>query len=221
MLAIADLLDGFCYAKHDPRLDLELSRRWEHYQQLLGLPEPLFRPPGVESTNYAVGPQSCPYSIAAYLRLWAALLDNPLVAGFYPTDKPASPWNYAGLGPEDAPHFFVAVRNGTLKPQSEDLAKHGVLAMERSLDPRRPILRTLWGTRGYGGSYYGDEYVDYYFHKTQPVPSLKGATSWRQRGHPGLLLYHVVKDPASGADLVTVGLGVPHGGPDHIAALKA
>jgi hypothetical protein len=218
---VAALLDDFRYDVHDPSLSLELSRRWDHYAQQLGLDEPLFRPPGLNPGPYYVEPQSCPYSIAAYLRLWSALLENPALNGFYPTNQPSTPWKYAGNKTDDAPPFYLAVRNGTLPPENDDLRRAHILAMDRGIEANRPILKTLWGSRTYSGSYYGDEYVDYYFHRSTPVPSLMGTASWRPVGHPGLVLFHVVKDPVSAHDLVTVGLGIPHGGPDHIAALRA
>jgi hypothetical protein len=83
------------------------------------------------------------------------------------------------------------------------------------------MLKTLWGTRGYGGSYYGDELVDYYFHRTAGMPSIQGGASWRPRGHPGLALFHIVCAPELPFDQIAVGLGLPHGGPDHIAALRS
>ena len=46
-----------------------------------------------------------------------------------------------------------------------------------------------------------------------------GETPWRPSGHPGLILFHVIKNDSKDLDLVTVGLAIPLGGPDHIAAI--
>lgn len=221
LLTLAGLLEKLQYRHHDPDLRNEFSERWEHYRVLLGLRAPLFRPPGNNATSYAAEPQSCPYSIAAYLRLWAALKDDRHAPGFYPTDRPDVPWNYSDSITSNEPKFYIAIRFGDQDPYDPRLRQHGIRAMTRQLSPNRHSLQTLWGSRGYGNAYFGDELVDYYHHQTLPVPSIEGGATWRPRGHPGLALFHVIRDPASRSDLVTVGLGLPHGGPDHIAALRA
>jgi hypothetical protein len=81
-------------------------------------------------------------------------------------------------------------------------------------------LDVLWGSRGIGGDYYGDQLFDYHFHNTQPVPRLHDDSVWRPRGHPGLVLFHIVREEQKKVDMVAVGLALPHGGPDHIAALR-
>jgi hypothetical protein len=132
------------------------------------------------------------------------------------------PWSYSDSvsGPE--PRFYLAVRFGEQQARDRRLRQHGIKAMTRQMTGNgAPALQTLWGTRGYGGSYFGDELLDYYYHQTQPVPSIQGGAMWRPRGHPGLALFHVISAPAAPNDLVAVGLGLPHGGPDHIAALRA
>lgn len=221
LTTLAGLLDRLRYRHHDPDLGNELSQRWAHYETLLGLDTKLFRPPGLAPTSYAAEPQSCPYSIAAYLRLWAALRGDRHVPGFYPTDRPDVPWSFADSGASLEPRFYLAVRFGDQEPRDARMKKHAIKAMTRQLTPERKALQTLWGTRGYGGSYFGDELVDYYFHQTRPIPSIQGGATWRPRGHPGLALFHLIRDPSAPTDLVAVGLGLPHGGPDHIAALRA
>ena len=220
-LRLADMLDQFRYAHHDPDPDIELSQRWRHYEALIGLATPLFRPPGQVPQPYAVEPQSCPYSIAAYLRLWESLRGDRHAPGFYPTDRPEVPWSFADASSAPGPHFYVAVRFGDQKARDPRLLKHGIRAMTRQLSPGNTSLQTLWGTRGYGGTYIGDELVDYYHHGTRPIPSLEGGATWRPRSHPGLVLFHVIRCDAAPNDLVAIGLGLPHGGPDHVAALRA
>lgn len=141
--------------------------------------------------------------------------------GFYPTDRPDVPWSFADSGASQEPRFYLAVRFGDQEPRDARMIKYGIKAMTRQLSPERKSLQTLWGTRGYGGSYFGDELVDYYYHQTRPIPSIQGGATWRPRGHPGLALFHLIRDPSAPTDLVAVGLGLPHGGPDHIAALRA
>lgn len=220
LLDLANLLDQFRYSHHDPDPESELSRRWTHYETLLGLDAPLMRTPGLNPQRYACEPQSCPYSIAAYLRLWHALREDRHGLGFYPTDRPTVPWSLADSASIDPPTFYLAVRNGERAAGDERLVNAGVKAMTRQLTDNARSVQTLWGTRGYVGAYLGDELVDYYHHRASPIPSIQGGATWRPRGHPGLALLHVVGQPGYPEDLVAVGLGLPHGGPDHIAALR-
>lgn len=217
---LATTLDALRYSHHDPDLGNELSQRWEHYARLLGIGEPLFSPPMHNPQDYSAEPQSCPYSIAAYLRLWSYLVGNHLAPGFYPTDRPEVPWNYADTLRASTPEFYLAFRHGQNSARDTRLAAKGVKAVTRERSANGRSLQTLWGSRGYGGTYFGDEFVDYYFHRTAPVPSIQGGANWRPRGHPGLALLHVVSAPDLQSDLLAIGLGLPHGGPDHIAALR-
>lgn len=217
---LAEVLDTLRYSHHNPDFDDELSQRWVHYATLLGIDEPLFTPPMSNHHAYGVEPQSCPYSIAAYLRLWSYLASERFAPGFYPTDRPEVPWNYSDAIQQSAPEFYVAFRYGQNPASDPRLAAKGIKTVTRERMANGRALQTLWGTRGYDGTYYGDEFVDYYFHGTLSAPSIQGAASWRPRGHPGLALFHVVSAPELPNDLLTVGLGIPHGGPDHIAALR-
>ena len=218
LVAVADLLEGLRYSTHDPSLDDEMSRRWVSLQHGLGLSEPLFRPPGLNPQPYSVRPQSCPYAIAAYLRLWNALASGRHAPGFHATDKPDLPWSQ--LDGRTVPNFYLAVRSGENLSSEPEFQALGIGSMIRGIG-RLDRLNTLWGSRGYDSSgYHGDQLIDYHFHMRQPVPKLQGGETWRPRGHPGLVLFHLIKDDQGGPDLVTLGLGLPHGGPDHIAALR-
>lgn len=219
-LALADVLDSLSYSHHDPDLENELSQRWDHYARLLGIENTLFSPPLRNPQGYGTEPQSCPYSIAAYLRLWASLAGNHSAPGFYPTDRPELSWNYADTRKANAPFFYLAFRHGQAQVRDMRLASRGIKAVTRDRNDTGRALQTLWGTRGYGGSYHGDEFVDYYYHRTTPVPGIRGTANWRPRGHPGLALFHVVSAPELPTDFLSIGLGLPHGGPDHIAALR-
>lgn len=218
---LAEILDRLRYSHHDPDLGNELSQRWEHYARLLGIDDPLFAPPMRNPQDYGAEPQSCPYSIAAYLRLWSCLTGDHSAPGFYPTDRPDVPWNYSDTLQASTPEFYIAFRHGQNDVRDPGLAARGLRAVTRDRASSGRTLQTLWGTRGYGGTYFGDELVDYYFHRTAPVPSIQGGATWRPRGHPGLALLHIVSAPDLPTDLLAIGLGLPHGGPDHIAALRS
>lgn len=220
LVRLAEILEALRYSHHDPELGTELSQRWSRYAQLLGISETLFRPPGRAPSGCSIEPQSCPYSIAAYFRLWSSLADNRAAPGFYPTDRPDVPWNYAEAPRTSPPEFFLAFRHGEHKALDPHLALRGIRSVTRQASPNGRALQTLWGTRGYGGTYYGDEFVDYYHHRARPVPSIQGGATWRPRGHPGLALLHVVNVPGQLTEQIAIGLGIPHGGPDHIAALR-
>jgi len=60
--------------------------------------------------------------------------------------------------------------------------------------------------------------MDYHLHATQPIPRLHVEPIWRPRGHPGLLLFYISRTVFG--DQPLYGLALPHGGPDHIAALR-
>jgi hypothetical protein len=222
MVRVAELLEKFTYTHHRPSADDPAYARWNSLQSTLGLATPLLRVPASGRGIAAVDPAGCPYSIAAYLRLWATVLQIHNAPGLFPTDSDR-PWPLIDLARyrRDAPSFYIGIRYGILGDSGiPALAKHGVQAMTRSCADGRPWqLNTLWGTRGIGGGYYGDQLFDYHHHNTGPVPLLHADDTWRPRGHPGLLLFHVIRH-ASGEDVVTVGLALPHGGPDHIAALR-
>ncbi len=225
MLEVAALLERLRYSSHDPDPGLELSKRWRSLQRVLDWPEPLFRPPGVQRLPMAVDPAGCPYSIAAYLRLWAAALARPSTPGLMPTDNPSTPWNMINVSAyrASAPRFYVGVRFG-----SESKSKHLKFKGEPLPMMRRGAaegcsnrLATLWGSRNPSDRWLGDQMFDYHFHNISGVPKLLTEGAWRPRGHPGLLLFHVIADADTGEEAVALGLAIPHGGPDHLAALKA
>jgi len=223
LIEVAEVLERLRYGQHDPAPQAETSARWVSEQAKLGLPGALFRPPAGNPAAPVVDPNGCPYAIAAYLRLWDAALGTHGAPGLYPTDAPQMPWRLVDLQAyrRDRPTFYVGVRFGDQGAARDPrLASHGVRAMGRGTTPGKPwLLKTLWGTRGVGGEYFGDQLFDYHFHGTRPVPRLHRGSPWRQRGHPGLVLFHVVRH-ADGPDAIAVGLALPHGGPDHIAALR-
>ena len=90
--------------------------------------------------------------------------------------------------------------------------------MDRQLDGE--IVQATWGTRNPGegpGAYLGDHLSDYHISKLPPAIRAPDEPAWRPRGHPGLLLFHVIRTEET--ESVAAGLALPLGGPDHFAAL--
>jgi len=220
---VACLLERFSYSRHDPSPVLEISQRWAHLQQLMRLRSPFFRPPGHTHGEMHADPPSCPYSIAAYLRFWQAALDNPTVPGLRPTDDENLPWSMADIAAYRIakPVFYVGVRFGPLPTaQSQQLRGFNIPMMTRGISDRHQNqVATLWGSRNPSESWLGDQLFDYHFHGVERAPHLLTGGRWRPRGHPGLLLFHIIR-AASGREIICMGLSIPHGGPDHIAALR-
>ena len=224
MLEVASILESLRYSAHDPDPALELSKRWVSLQRVLSLPEPLFRPPSIRSLPMAVDPSGCPYSIAAYLRLWDAALSRPNTPGFIPTDNPSMPWNLLNTSAyrATAPRFYIGVRFGS-ESKSRTLTFEGeplpMMRRGRS-EHRSDMLATLWGSRNPTERWFGDQVFDYHYHNASGAPKLLSEGAWRPRGHPGLVLFHLVVDPLTNRETIAVGLAIPHGGPDHVAALR-
>jgi len=223
LVEVAELLEQLRYPHHDPDPTLPHNDRWRSLASELGLDTPLFRPPGV-GAGHAVPPPSCPYSIAAYLRLWDAVLTRK-ARGLQPTDDRVTPWSMIDLAEyrASAPHFYVGLRYGSAGASSDPaLARHGVVRMVRQTS--NGVLSATWGSRNPGGgpdAYLGDQLFDYHVHSRTPPAPIPGEPLWRPRGEPGLLLFHVLKSEVlQENDGVTVGLALPLGGPDHFAALR-
>lgn len=220
----ACLLERLRYAAYDPGcLNDARFKRWAALEDQLGLmnyERPLFRPPNRLARSVEVEPDGCPYSIAAYLRLWEAALRRTRCDGLYPSDREGTPWAL-DQPMMKSPVFYIGVAFGEQGPSRWDvLRERGVIAMTRGEakgTPRR--VNTLWGRRGEGGKYHGDQLFDYNHHGATPPSLHGGAPVWRPRGHPGLLLFHVVR--SQNLDAVTAGLAIPHGGPEQFAALPA
>lgn len=228
LLETAELLERFRYSGHDPDPMKETHKRWHALALQNGLRDdesPLFRPPGLSQDHpELVLPHACPYSVAAYLRLWAALLTRK-ARGICPTDDQSTPWSMIDLREysKSAPRFYVGIRYGSAGlAATENLAARGVERMDRGYS--HGVFRSSWGSRNPGlgpEAYLGDQLFDYHVHRSVPPSNVTGEPPWRKRGSPGLLLFHVVKGRDSQVDLITAGLTIPLGGPDHIAAIRA
>ena len=224
MLEVASILESLRYSEHDPDPSLELSQRWTSLQRLLGVRESIFRPPGINSLPMAVDPSGCPYSIAAYLRLWDAALKHPNTPGLRPTDNPSMPWNLLNSRSyrDTAPRFYVGVRFGS-DVGTDQLTFRGkpLPMMRRGYSTHRgDLLATLWGSRNPTERWFGDQVFDYHYHNASGAPRLLSEGAWRPRGHAGLLLFHPVIEPTTMKEVIAIGLAIPHGGPDHVAALR-
>lgn len=231
LLEAASFLDELRYAHHRPSAEDWEGLRWRSAELHAGLDRgpapqelPLFRPPAARSDAVvSAGPGSCPYAIAAYLRLWSACLTRR-ARGMFPTENPEMPWSLLDLEERRTlePRFFVGIRYGaggevTSGPLSE--LPFPVRCMQRDIENGR--LSGTWGSRNPsadGESYLGDALFDYHHHGATPPPRSGGELPWRRAGSPGLILFHVVENPTCANPAVAVGLGIPLGGPDQFAA---
>jgi hypothetical protein len=167
-----------------------------------------------------IAPHSCPYTIAAYLRLWSAALSRP-ARGLFPTDDHTTPWSMINLSSYavSAPSFYVGVRFGLAGPaRNPRLREHDILCMDR--DCKGDVLIATWGSRNPGegpDTYFGDHLFDYHQNGFTPAAQIAGQPPWRPRGHPGLLLFHTIR--VGEAEAVAPAITLPIGGPDHFAAL--
>jgi len=226
LVEAAELLERFRYTSHQPTANGMSHRRWRslELQHQIDSPNgPLFRAPFNGSSVDRVPPNACPYSVAAYLRLWEALLTRR-ARGICPTDQPDTPWSMIDLARyrASAPRFTIGVRYGAAESaQHAVLSAHGIQRMERTILNDKFV--STWGSRNPGvgaDSYLGDQLFDYHVTGKAPPRRPDGEPLWRPRGDDGLILFHVVKPPSGSHDVVTAGISIPLGGPDHIAALR-
>ena len=241
LVEAADLLDQFRYKAHDPSPTGEQHLRWASLERTLGLNVPrehLFRP-GM-STDRRCGesvdrfiPPRCPYSIAAYLRLWAICMEHSAV-GLYPNDNPSSPWGGLSVAERRrrCPNFSVGIRFGggpvvlgtVIDHVGEELGNNWrVRLMERDIDVERSQLVATWGSRNPSEDrgYQGDQYFDYHRagETRKPRRDEIDGSQWRGIGEDGLVLFHVVSG-ACGKPRLAVGICLTGGGPDPIAILR-
>lgn len=239
LLETASLLERLRYGRYLPDPDDPMSERWITLGDQLALGEgghstfrPLFRPPNEpgplpEGVSRSVPPYRCPYTVAAYLRLWDACLTRH-ARGLFPTDNGDVPWARLDLDERQAnrPEFWVGIRFGSVPALQPD--DEGAQALSRLGFPVMPMSRQIvgsnltstWGSRNPGegeDAYLGDQLFDYHHHGGH-VPSPEAGEVWRPVGAPGLVLFHVVKAEDRAFPVVAVGVAIPLGGPDHFAA---
>ena len=224
----ATFLDSLRFSSHDPIIEGDIRyERWAAIERNLDLATeegPLLRTPGINPQPGAINVRSCPYTIAAYLRLWAAALKRNRIDGMSVTNNPDQPWSLIRASlPSDIP-IRVGIRFGRCEPCREGiLGELNIRPVERGATASPiGVLNTLWGSRGTSGVYLGDQRFDYHAVNAPPPPSLhSGGAFWRKTHHPALLLIHIVR-PTIDAEPhplgVAVGLSLPHGGPEQFLA---
>lgn len=220
----ADLIDAMRFPDYVPGRGSWEARRWVALQRSIGLVEtdsehPLYRPPAPGDGGDPVE-RDCPYSTAAYLRLWDTCLSRN-VPGLYPTDDARTPWSLLDLDRKLAqqPRFRVALRTGAGSPVAGgpllDLPVP-VRATERT--PRAGFISSRWGSHNPSAAVAtGDEYFDLLAMGTPLPAGSSGERVWRPVGTDGMLLFHLV-DIGGGEPALALGASIPLGGPDHFAA---
>ena len=230
LLEAAELLDSLRYEDYSPSPGHPLAYRWRALEGQIGIgpgaPAPLFRPPEVDGEGTTMPqPASCPYTIAAYFRLWDACLSRS-ARGLFPTEDGTTPWAALELAQRSAsqPRFWIGIRNGgsheSVVGKGFDTLDPPIAVMNRTFEDGE--LRAGWGGRSDSlapGNYLGDARFDHHVNTDAATPIDFGGTRWRPPGSDGLLLFMPVR--VEGAlPVFAVGAAIPLGGPDHIAASK-
>lgn len=229
----ADLLDALAYDGYKPGTGSAVNTLWSQIQDRVSEVYPL--PP---DTNLYCPPEpdprvepsparlDCPYSIAAYLRLWDACLTRA-VRGLFVTGAPDDLWSRADLQAKYhlQPRFSVGIRYGDGNViSSGPLAglDFGIRATAKSLNSRGELSKG-WGTNdpwATASQYRGDSVFDYY-HRGEAVPLLATANPWRPPGSHGQILFYVNQRVGQPHPTVAVGVCIPAGGPEQFAATRA
>ncbi|MCF4122075.1 Z1 domain-containing protein [Antribacter sp. KLBMP9083] len=224
LLDAAEILDRIRYVDHGPGAEGYEAARWRsvtnHAQIADGDPVlPLYRAPSVAG-SIELGSRS-PYEIAAYLRLWDAVVPRR-VPGLMTTDDRPVPWNLVDREALERrrPRFWVGLRFGSGDPVgSGPLADLSVTVrpMRRAIVPGTSDLHTTWGSRNdRGAQIMGDEVFERAVLPAELAPRLD-LEGRRLPGSDGLILFHVIARE-DGSQSLGIGLGIPLGGPDHIRA---
>lgn len=230
MLEAAALLDSLRYDGYTPGDANWQGNRWRSIEEQIGLadgPEfPLYRPahPDANTSPSAIRVADCPYSLAAYLRLWNASLTRN-APGLVASDRPGVPWSMVmNAKSAQAPRFRIGIRDGSLPqvangPLSE--LPFAVRPMAREVDHGE--IKRVWGsmlpTAG-PHQYRGDPWFDYYRQGGHPTPGVVRASPWRPVGDDGLILFHVIHQEGR-FPVVTAGVCMPIGGPNQFASFVA
>jgi len=233
----ADLLDQMRYSQHRPDPQAMVNRRWADFGRILQLDRDRSQiiriPNSSKPFSSSLLPNTCPYNIAAYLRLWGYCLTNN-VPGLHKNGSRNILWNHLDLTSlaMNPPRFFVGIRFGRggspnyggLKALKIDDV--GIRTAEREI--QNDFLVGSWGSRGRrttteesdeaSARFLGDQLFDYHHTGRAAPPIVDGEAKWRPEGDPGLILFYVVQD--QGVDRIAVGICIPLGGPDTIAVIK-
>ncbi|KQP82146.1 hypothetical protein ASF35_11915 [Aeromicrobium sp. Leaf291] len=223
----ADLLDRLRYDDYVPSPDGWQGARWRAVESQLftdssdpGGLRPFFRTPAKDSAtvDFAAERPRCPYSTAAYLRLWAAALStrsNYFVA----TGSTGEHWSMVDLSEKRAqqPRFNIGLRFGggapTSAPPFNEL-DFPVPLMTRAV--RDGVVPGGWGSHN-AGEWAGDEWFDLYALKESPSHD-ELRTGTRAPGRPGLILFNITRPEGLEHPVTAVGIALPLGGPNQVAA---
>ena len=224
----AQLLDSLTFADYRPGNEGFHADLWSGIEARANAiaplaDTPLYRPP----VRHGPGDQprrTCPYSIAAYLRLWSASLTRS-ITGLFVTGQPGGLWSYADLKRKKAerPRFWIGLRYGdgaTMSKGPLALLPFSIRATTKRVAGGE--LKTTWGASdpNAGPSQYrGDVYFDYYHHSAG-VP-LSNTTGWRPSGSDGQILFYVNQHSDDEHPAVAVGVCLPAGGPEQFSATRA
>ncbi len=224
----AELLDGLTFADYRPGSEGFHADFWNGIEARANAVAPLsdspfYRPP-VRNGRGDPPRRTCPYAIAAYLRLWWASLTRP-ITGLFVTGHPGDLWSYADLRRKNAerPRFWIGIRYGDGATVSK--GPLALLPFNIRATTKRVIggeLKTTWGASDPNAGptqYRGDVYFDYY-HRYVDVPSSNN-TGWRPSGSDGQILFYVNQHPDDQHPTVAVGVCLPAGGPEQFSATRA
>lgn len=227
LMTVVDVLESLRYRAHGQEDD-EFNR-WNAVARLVGIDPaessyfPLYRAPKVNGAQVRLGARS-PYSLAAYLRLWAASIGRK-VDGLMTDENPPQRWSLKSSLVKDSrqPTFRFGLRYGSGEPIEtgpllELFKRYGIPVKPMRRKVAGSELEAGWGARRaleYG--YTGDDVFDA-IALNQPVRRLEDGT--RCEGESGLVLFQLI-DRGEGKVSVSVAMSIPAGGPDYVRSTNA
>lgn len=230
LLEAANWLDRLRYDAYAPGDGSDLAKLWLQTEKRVSAQTPLtdgglYRPPLYGGSGDPPR-KVCPYSIAAYLRLWSACLTRP-VNGLFVIGEPKHLWSMADLQSKQAraPRFWVGIRFGDGQKINDgplSTLPFGIRATDKNVGSAGE-LTTTWGTStptADPGQFRGDLFFDYH-HRNVPPPSTQADPSWRPIGSDGQILIYVNQRPGQPHPAVAFGLCLPAGGPEQFSATRA
>lgn len=224
----ADVLDRLSYDRYRPGTDNWRGELWRQVQERVNAVHPLpegtalYRPPLPIPGQLADEVRKhCPYTIAAYLRLWDACLTRH-VRGLFDTGARNAPWPVVDLRRKAAtqPRFWVGIRYGAGPIATGALGPLSIPTTRKALTAEGDIDGT-WGANtpaARSAEFRGDEYFDYFHRGQEPPQALPGEEPFRPPGADGQILLYVNQREGQPHPSIALGVCVPLGGPDQFAA---